>query len=90
MHWRRKAAEVIAAGTFLCIVSLIPLLMLGAASDAGVAGITEEIAGAAGLCALVVLVAAGVSLFIWCGFKNAPYNSSTASPLRRNMVYMAW
>ena len=80
MHWRRKAAEVIAAGTFLCIVSLIPLLMLGAASDAGVAGITEEIAGAAGLGALVVLVAAGVSLFVWCGFKNAPYEFIDSEP----------
>lgn len=80
LHWRRKAAVVIAAGTFLCIVSVIPLLMLGAASDAGVAGITEEIAGAAGLCALVVLVAAGVSLFVWCGFKNAPYEFIDSEP----------
>lgn len=80
LHWRKKAAVVIAAGTFLCIASIIPLFMLGAASDAGVAGVTEEIAGAAGLCSLVVLVAAGVSLFVWCGFKNAPYEFIDSEP----------
>ena len=80
LHWRRKAAVVIAAGAFLCIASIIPLFMLGAASNAGVAGITEEVAGAAGLCALVVLVAAGVSLFVWCGFKNAPYEFIDSEP----------
>lgn len=80
LQWRKKAAVFIAAGAFLCIASIIPLLMLGAASDAGVAGVTEEIAGAAGLCALVVLVAAGVSLFVWCGFKNAPYEFIDSEP----------
>lgn len=80
LQWRKKAAVFIAAGVFLCIASIIPLLMLGAASDAGVAGVTEEIAGAAGLCAMVVLVAAGVSLFVWCGFKNAPYEFIDSEP----------
>ena len=80
LQWRKKAAVLIAAGAFLCIASIIPLLMLGAASDAGVAGVTEEIAGAAGLCAMVVLVAAGVSLFVWCGFKNAPYEFIDSEP----------
>ena len=80
LQWRKKVAVFIAAGAFLCIASIIPLLILGAASDAGVAGVTEEIAGAAGLCALVVLVAAGVSLFVWCGFKNAPYEFIDSEP----------
>lgn len=80
LHWRKKAAVLIAAGTFLCILAIMPLLVLGAASQTGIVGITEETAAAAGLCAMVVLVAAGVSLFVWCGFKNAPYEFIDSEP----------
>lgn len=80
LHWRKKAAVLIATGTFLCIISVVPLLVLSAASQAGFAGITEEAAAAAGLCAMVMLVAAGVSLFVWCGFKNAPFEFIDSEP----------
>lgn len=78
--WRRKAAVAIAAGAFLCIISIVPLLMLGAAAEEGIAGITNEVASAFGLCLLAVLVAAGVSLFVWCGFKNAPFEFIDSEP----------
>ena len=73
LRWRRRAAVLIATGSFLCIASVAPLLLLGAAAQAGLGGVTEEFAAAAGLCLLAVLVAAGVALFVWCGFQNAPY-----------------
>lgn len=73
LQWRRKAAVLIAAGAFLCIVAILPLLLLGGAATTGAAGVSEGVAASAGLCALAVLVAAGVALFVWCGFRNAPY-----------------
>ena len=80
LKWRKTASVLIAAGTFLCIVSFMPLLLLGAMAQAGFAGVTEEFAAAAGLCLLTVLVAAGVALFVWCGFKNAPYEFIDSEP----------
>ncbi len=80
LQWRRKAAVLIAAGAFLCITAVMPLLLLGAASESGLGGVTEEFAAAAGLCLLAVLVAAGVALFVWCGFQNAPYEFIDSEP----------
>lgn len=80
LKWRKTASVLIAAGVFLCIVSFMPLLLLGAMAQAGFAGVTEEFAAAAGLCLLAVLVAAGVALFVWCGFKNAPYEFIDSEP----------
>ena len=71
LQWRRKAAVLIAMGAFLCITAVLPLLLLGGAAATG--GVSEGVAASAGLCTLAVLVAAGVALFIWCGFRNAPY-----------------
>lgn len=80
LHWRGKAAVLIAAGAFLCIVAIIPLLLMGAAAEAGFWGMTDAIAAAAGLSLMAVLAAAGVALFIWCGFKNAPYEFIDSEP----------
>lgn len=73
LQWRGKAAVLIAAGAFLCIVAILPLLLLGGAAATGAAAVSEGVAASVGLCALAVLVAAGVALFVWCGFRNAPY-----------------
>lgn len=70
----RKAASVrIAGATFLCIVSVLPLLLLGAASEVPAFGISENLAAGIGLAALLIMVAAAVAIFITCGSKNAPY-----------------
>lgn len=77
----RKAASIrIAAATFLCILSPIPLLLLGAASTLPASGISESLAASAGLGALIVLAAAAVGLYISCGFKNAPYTYMDEEP----------
>lgn len=80
LRWRQKAAVLIAAGAFLCIMAVTPLLLLSAAAEAGMAGMSEEAAAAVGLCLLVVLVTAGVALFVWCGFKNAPFEFIDSEP----------
>lgn len=70
----RKSASVrIAAATFLCILSVIPLLILGAMAEIPAYGISENAASAAGLIVLFLFIAAAVAIFISCSFKNAPY-----------------
>ena len=39
LRWRQKAAVLIAAGAFLCIMAVTPLLLLSAAAEAGMAGL---------------------------------------------------
>lgn len=62
-----------AAATFLCILSVIPLLILGAMAEIPSYGISENAAGAAGLIVLFLFIAAAVAVFLSCSFKNAPY-----------------
>ena len=70
----RKTASVrMAAATFLCIFSVIPLLILGAMAEIPSYGISENAAGAAGLVVLFLFIAAAVAVFLSCSFKNAPH-----------------
>lgn len=70
----RKTASVrMAAATFLCILSVIPLLILGAMAENPSCGISENAAGAAGLIVLFLFIAAAVAVFLSCSMKNAPY-----------------
>ena len=73
LEWRKRAAARIAAATLLCIVAVIPLLLLGAASEASVRPIPENIAASVGLVVLLVLVAVAAAIFVSCGFRNAPF-----------------
>ncbi len=70
---RKKAANKIAIATFLCILSPITLIILGAATEVPNSGVSETFAGVIGLVALFILVLCAVPMFIYCGFKNAPY-----------------
>lgn len=69
LRLRREAAPKIAAGTFLCIVSPICMLMLGALSEYSILGISEDMATGIGLCILLVLVTIGVVVFLSCDAK---------------------
>jgi len=70
---RRKASWRIALATFLCILSPIALILLGAASEQPSSGISETVAGAVGLMVLFVFVLCAVPIYILCGFQNQPY-----------------
>ena len=61
---RREAAPRLALATFLCVVSPVCLLMLAAMSELQRFGISENAAAGIGLCVLLALVAAGVSIFL--------------------------
>ncbi len=70
---RKRASWQIALATLLCILSPIPLIVLGAASEDPAFGISETVAGVVGLGALFAFVLCAVPIFIACGFRNEPY-----------------
>lgn len=80
LTWRKSASVRIAAGTFLCVIAVIPLLVLCALTTCSGFPISENLAAGAGLIILLVLVAAAVAIFICCGFKNAPYEFIDKEP----------
>lgn len=69
---KEQTADRIAGGVFLCIVSPIALMLLGAMSESGDYGISETAAGMIGLIVLLVLVAVAVASFIFCGSRSEP------------------
>lgn len=80
LEWRRRAAKRIAAGTLLCTVAVIPLLLLGAATEMPGRPVSENVAAGVGLVILLVLVAAAVAIFVSCGFRNAPFEFIDKGP----------
>ena len=69
---RVAAAKRIALGALLCILSPIPLFLLGGATEENW-GIHEGFALGVGLVSLILMVMAAVALFVYTGFQNAPY-----------------
>ena len=67
---RKRASHKIALATFLCILSPIPLIILGAATEVG---LSETLAAVIGLISLFAFVLCAVPIYIYCGFKNEPY-----------------
>ena len=70
---RKKASWRIAIATLLCILSPITLIVLGILSELPNAIVTETTAGAVGLTVLFAFVLCAVPIYIYCGFKNQPY-----------------
>lgn len=72
--WRELAAQRIALGSFLCICSVIPLVVLAVLSEAKQIPLTEEMAAGTGLAIMLLGIAAAALLFLHIGQKNAPYD----------------
>lgn len=70
---RKHASVLIALATFLCILSPIPLILLGATSELENSVITENTAGIIGLVSLFAFILCAVPIFLFCGFRNEPY-----------------
>lgn len=66
-------APRLALATALCVVSPIPLLALGALSEAGLFGIWDDLAEGIGLIALLVIIAAAVAIFMRCSASVRAY-----------------
>ena len=80
LQWRQVAAIRIALATFLCILSPIPLLILGAATEVSSFGLSENLAAGLGIIILILMVALAVAVYVLCGFKNAPYEYLDKEP----------
>ena len=74
LELRRQAAPKMALATLLCVLSPAALLMLSAISQQTTRfGISEETAVGVGLCVLLVLVTAGVFLFLICAARSREF-----------------
>ncbi|MBS6107263.1 MAG: helix-turn-helix transcriptional regulator [Subdoligranulum variabile] len=69
----RANAPRLALAAALCVVSPIPLLALGALSEAGLFGIWDDLAGGIGLIALLVIIAVAVAIFMQCSASVRAY-----------------
>lgn len=74
-----------AAGVFLCIISSVPLILLSGAAEAGKLPVTEDAASALGVVLLLLLVAAGVYIFVTNGIRLEPFDK-----LRSNSIDTAY
>ncbi len=73
MAVKARTAKSTAYAVFLCILSPVCLLLLGAISETGKYGISEAAAGGIGMVTLFLLVAIAVAVFISCGYQTAPF-----------------
>ena len=78
--WRCTAAVRIAVATLLCIISVLPLIILGAASENATTEMAEMIACTIGVILLFPFIAVAVAIFIHTGFKNKPYEFLDKEP----------
>ena len=82
LEQRKESSVKIAIGTFLCILSVIPMLFLGVLYEAKAdfLPMSENFAMALGLILVFIIVAGAVCLFLVCGFKNAPFEFLEKEP----------
>lgn len=78
---KEQTAKQVALGTFLCILSPICLFMLPVAAETKRLPITEEAAGALGMVALLLIVAAATAIFIACGMKTRQFEFLEKEPI---------
>ena len=70
---KAMTTKQIAFATVLCVLSPICLILLGAAAEVPVYGISENFAGGLGMIVMLVLIAIAVAIYISCGMKTSPY-----------------
>lgn len=71
---KATTSKSIALATFLCIISPLCLMILGAISEVPKYNLGENVAGGVGMIALLLLVTIAVALFISSGRKTAAYD----------------
>ena len=74
LEQRKRASWRIALATFLCILSPIALIVLSTLSELPDPIMTKTTAGAVGLIVLFAFILCAVPIYIYCGFKNEPYD----------------
>ena len=86
LEQRKSSSVKIAVGTFLCILSVIPLLFLGVLYEekADFLPLSENFAMALGLILMFFIVAGAVCLFWFAVLKTLLLSFWRRSPLRRS------
>ena len=70
----RKTASVrIAIATFLCILSVIPLFILGGAASLPEPPLSENMAGGIGMIIMLAIAAVAVGIFVYTGSQSAKF-----------------
>lgn len=69
----KEAAKRIAFATWLCVISPICLIVLGAASEVEAFGIGEDFAGGVGMCVMFILVGIAVAIFVCTDMKQKKF-----------------
>lgn len=69
----QNSAKKMAAGVAVCVLSPVPLIVLGGMSEEKVISITENMAGAIGLTILLLVIAAATACFIMTGMNMEKY-----------------
>ena len=86
---KETMADRIAWAVLACVLAPIPLLMLSALAEAG--RLSENVAGAVGIAALLVLAAGAVAVFMSCGIASERYEYLEKEPIQaaRSVIQMA-
>ena len=77
---RKACAPKIALAVAMCIVSPVVIIFLSAMADAGLGGISEDLAAGLGVSVILVLVAAAVGIFLSCGAKTKEFEFLEKEP----------
>ena len=77
---RKACAPKIALAVAMCIVSPVVIVFLSAMADAGLGGISEDLAAGLGVSVILVLVAIAVGMFLSCGAKTKEFDFLEKEP----------
>ena len=77
---RKACAPKIALAVAMCIVSPVVIIFLSAMADAGLGGISEDLAAGLGVSVILVLVAIAVGMFLSCGAKTKEFEFLEKEP----------
>ena len=77
---RKACAPKIALAVAMCIVSPVVIIFLSAMADAGLGGISENLAAGLGVSVILVLVAIAVGMFLSCGAKTKEFDFLEKEP----------
>ena len=77
---RKACAPKIALAVAMCIVSPVVIIFLSAMADAGLGGISEDLAAGLGVSVILVLVAIAVGMFLSCGAKTKEFDFLEKEP----------
>lgn len=77
---RKACAPKIALAVAMCIISPVVIIFLSAMADAGLGGISEDLAAGLGVSVILVLVAIAVGMFLSCGAKTKEFDFLEKEP----------